>query len=58
VKIPEFKACAAAIERLDATVPESPAPPRNNFTAASAPKLFTYVRAEGKSKEETEGKVF
>jgi assimilatory nitrate reductase catalytic subunit len=45
VKIPEFKACAAAIERLDAP-PARPGAARENFTPATAPKMFPYVSGE------------
>lgn len=48
VKIPEYKACAAAVERLDAPM-TSPAPPaRANFTAGSDPKMFPYEVGETK----------
>ncbi len=58
VKIPEYKACAAAIEPLDAPAVASPAPPRINFTPRTAPRLFPYASGEGKSPEEEEGKTW
>ncbi|MFP5501386.1 MAG: molybdopterin dinucleotide binding domain-containing protein, partial [Candidatus Sericytochromatia bacterium] len=56
VKIPEYKACAAAIERIDAVPPANPAPPKINLTAESDPKMFPYVLGESKTLEEKEGK--
>ena len=47
VKIPEYKACAAAVERLDATA-APPVPARANFTAESDPKMFPYEVGETK----------
>ena len=44
VKIPEFKACAAVLERLDAPPEPDPRPPRINFTPESNPELFPYDR--------------
>jgi assimilatory nitrate reductase catalytic subunit len=49
VKIPEYKACAAAIERLDAPAPAAPGQAKINFTPESEPKLFPYVMGETKS---------
>ncbi|MGH2469484.1 MAG: molybdopterin oxidoreductase family protein, partial [Chloroflexota bacterium] len=49
MKIPEFKACAAAIERLETPPPTHPGAPTTNFTAASAPKLFPYEVGETKA---------
>jgi assimilatory nitrate reductase catalytic subunit len=45
VKIPEYKACAAAIERLDA-VAAVPGPPKANYTPAESPKMFPYAVGE------------
>lgn len=45
VKIPEFKVCAAAIERLDAP-PAGAGAARDNFTPATAPKMFPYASGE------------
>jgi assimilatory nitrate reductase catalytic subunit len=45
VKIPEFKACAAALERLG--TPDAPkAEPVRNFDARSAPEMFPYASGE------------
>ena len=58
VKIPEYKVCAAAIERLDVTVPATVAAPRRNFTPMTAPKMFPYVAGEGHAPAEEEGKRY
>ncbi|MBI4492999.1 MAG: molybdopterin oxidoreductase family protein [Chloroflexi bacterium] len=57
-KIPEYKVCAAAVERLD--VPPGPgvAGPRVNFTPATAPKMFPYAVGESRTPPEAEGKVY
>ncbi|HEX5166548.1 MAG TPA: molybdopterin oxidoreductase family protein [Thermomicrobiales bacterium] len=47
VKIPEYKACAAAIERLDAPIPAG-GTPTINFTAETFPKMFPYEVVEPK----------
>ncbi|HUE75736.1 MAG TPA: molybdopterin oxidoreductase family protein [Chloroflexota bacterium] len=57
VKIPEYKVCAAAVERLDAQ-PGPAADPIVNLTPNNAPKMFPYVRGEGRTPEEKEGKRF
>jgi assimilatory nitrate reductase catalytic subunit len=49
VKIPEYKACAAALERLEMPLPEEAGEPKVNFTAENAPKLFPYEVGETKS---------
>jgi len=56
VKIPEYKACAAAIERLEVT-PSSASGPTENLTPSNAPQMFPYA---GKSRApgEEEGKVY
>src|SRR5579884_3298552 len=43
VKIPEYKECAARLERIEAPPEAEPAPPRENFTPANAPKMFPYA---------------
>jgi assimilatory nitrate reductase catalytic subunit len=58
VKIPEYKACAAAIERLDAVVPDEPGHARINFTPESTPKMFPYTIGESRSKVEQEAKRY
>ena len=47
VKIPEYKVCAATIERLDATA-TPPGEPKVNFTAENAPAMFPYEVGEKK----------
>ncbi len=57
VKIPEYKVCAAAVERVEAA--GAPAQgPRVNFTADSAPRMFPYVTGEGRTPPEEEGKQY
>lgn len=58
VKIPEYKVCAATIERVDAPRPVPDGGARENFTPANAPKMFPYVRGEGRSPEERAAKRF
>jgi assimilatory nitrate reductase catalytic subunit len=57
VKIPEYKACAAAVERLDAPVMEEMRPATENFTPETTPKLFPYVVGETTAPSETSGKA-
>jgi assimilatory nitrate reductase catalytic subunit len=56
VKIPEYKACAAAIERLDTPIAEA-RPATENFTPETAPKLFPYVVGETTAPPEKSGKA-
>jgi assimilatory nitrate reductase catalytic subunit len=56
VKIPEYKACAAAVERLDASPAERGAAARENFTPESAPKMFPYTVGETKTPATQEAK--
>lgn len=58
VKIPEYKACAATVERVDAGPVTEPAGPRENFTAESQPKMFPYAVGETKVAAERTGKQF
>jgi assimilatory nitrate reductase catalytic subunit len=55
VKIPEFKACAATIERLDSPAPETPQFATENFTPDNAPKMFPYTVGETIAPPEKEG---
>lgn len=48
VKIPEYKACAATIEKLDADTVDHEQP-RRNFTPADRPKMFPYDIGETKA---------
>jgi assimilatory nitrate reductase catalytic subunit len=47
VKIPEYKVCAATVERLDERGPEA-SRPIANFTPAGAPQMFPYAVGETK----------
>jgi assimilatory nitrate reductase catalytic subunit len=58
VKIPEYKVCAAAVERLDAEEDTTGEGPQVNFTPASAPKMFPYARGESQAPEAEEGKRY
>lgn len=58
VKIPEYKACAATVERLDAPVPSGPRRATENFTPETAPKMFPYTVGETKAPPEKHGKEF
>ncbi len=57
VKIPEFKACAAAVERIDAPA-AARADPLVHFDARSAPEMFPYASGEGRSPDEEESKTY
>ncbi|HEU0166545.1 MAG TPA: molybdopterin dinucleotide binding domain-containing protein, partial [Chloroflexota bacterium] len=46
VKIPEYKACAATLERLETPLPARVGEPKTNYTAENAPKLFPYEVGE------------
>jgi assimilatory nitrate reductase catalytic subunit len=54
-KIPEYKVCAAAIERL--ATPPGDGVARNNFTPETTPKMFPYSVGETKAPPEKEGKT-
>lgn len=58
VKIPEYKACAAAIERLETPVDSAAAGPRENYTPDTEPKMFPYAVGETKGPEQQEGKAY
>jgi assimilatory nitrate reductase catalytic subunit len=59
VKIPEYKVCAATIEKLSAAEPlPNTGSYTTNFTAENAPKMFPYVVGETKGKPEQSGKAF
>jgi assimilatory nitrate reductase catalytic subunit len=55
VKIPEYKACAATIERIDAPPEPTAEGPSVNLTPESAPKMFPYTVGETKQSPEKEG---
>ncbi len=58
VKIPEYKVSAAAVERLDQPERALGEGPRENYTAANAPKMFPYTVGETKAPREAEAKRF
>lgn len=58
VKIPEYKVCAATIERIDSPLPSIEQHATENFTAANAPKMFPYTVGETKGPAETHSKEF
>ncbi|MNR93043.1 Assimilatory nitrate reductase catalytic subunit [compost metagenome] len=55
VKIPEYKACAAAVERIDQPPRVREVGPTRNQTPASAPEMFPYASGEEAAPE---GKTF
>jgi assimilatory nitrate reductase catalytic subunit len=57
VKIPEYKVCAATVQKLDTPVPPGDGRARTNFTADTAPKMFPYTVGETKA-DMPEGKAF
>lgn len=57
VKIPEYKVCAATVEKVDAPIPP-PQAAHVNFTPANAPKMFPYTIGESRTPAEEEGKVY
>jgi assimilatory nitrate reductase catalytic subunit len=59
VKIPEFKACAATVEKITAP-PVSPKADgvTTNFTPENAPKMFPYTVGETKDQPTKEAKTF
>jgi assimilatory nitrate reductase catalytic subunit len=59
VKIPEYKACAATIEKLTApTVSPQMDGVTENFTPENAPKMFPYVIGETKDQSTKKAKTF
>jgi assimilatory nitrate reductase catalytic subunit len=59
VKIPEYKACAATVEKLSAPQAElGKDGVTTNFTPENAPKMFPYVIGETKDKPAKEAKTF
>jgi len=49
VKIPEYKVCAATLERAGSPMVELPGQATENFTAANAPRMFPYTVGETKA---------
>lgn len=58
VKIPEYKACAAAIERLEVRAEPSANGVVANFTPETAPKMFPYAVGEVRAAPEQEAKAY
>ena len=58
VKIPEYKVCAAAVEKSDIPPPAHVNGARENFTPESAPDMFPYATGERKTPAAQEGKRF
>ncbi len=59
VKIPEYKACAATIEKLDTPLPTSVQEGYTvNFTPESRPKMFPYTVGETKDQQEKKAKAY
>jgi assimilatory nitrate reductase catalytic subunit len=54
VKIPEYKACAATVEKVTSAPPAALATPTINYTPQTAPKMFPYVVGEVKAAPERE----
>ncbi|MCC7104024.1 MAG: molybdopterin oxidoreductase family protein [Chloroflexi bacterium] len=52
VKIPEYKVCAAALERLDAPRASANGGARENFTPENAPNMFPYAPGETRASPE------
>ncbi|HEU4643384.1 MAG TPA: molybdopterin oxidoreductase family protein [Gemmatimonadaceae bacterium] len=46
VRIPEFKCCAATVEKRESPVPSAPAGATENFTVENAPEMFPYEAGE------------
>jgi assimilatory nitrate reductase catalytic subunit len=57
VKIPEYKVCAATIERVAAPAANGGAT-RVNFTPETAPKMFPYAVGETKPRRAADAKTF
>ncbi len=57
VKIPEYKVCAALVEKLDQPS-QVKGMPKINFTPQDSPKMFPYAVGETKGASEKEGKKY
>ena len=57
VKIPEYKACAATVEKVQAVSTISQNGAIENFTPANAPKMFPYANGEVKTPVAEEAKT-
>jgi assimilatory nitrate reductase catalytic subunit len=60
VKIPEYKVCAATVERVSEPMPTGPAAGRArvNLAPETAPEMFPYVKGESKAAGVREGKRY
>jgi assimilatory nitrate reductase catalytic subunit len=58
VKIPEYKVCAATVEKLDAPPPAAPEAAVENFTPANAPAMFPYVVGPVKRETAQEARAY
>ena len=58
VKIPEYKVCAAIVEKLSTPIPANPGKARENLTPENAPKMFPYTIGETKGIPEKKGKEY
>jgi len=59
VKIPEYKVCAATLEKLNAPlVAHDGTGAKQNFTPETAPKMFPYAVGETKAPTESQGKQY
>ncbi len=57
VKIPEYKVCAAVVEKINQP-PVAGGLPKINFTPQDSPKMFPYAVGETKGSPEKEGKKY
>lgn len=58
VKIPEYKVCAAIVEKLSTPIPADPGKARENLTPENSPKMFPYTIGETKGMPEKKGKEY
>lgn len=58
VKIPEYKVCAATVERIDSPLPADGQHATENLTPENSPRMFPYTVGETKGPAETRGKKF
>jgi len=56
VKIPEYKVCAATVERIDSPLPSLQQHATENLTPDNSPRMFPYTVGETKGPAEQEGK--
>jgi len=55
VKIPEYKVCAATLERIDSPMPATRQKAKENLTPENAPRMFPYTIGETKLPPEKQG---